>query len=302
MASAVDPRFRFAQINDLHMPGPALDEYEELDRERARRALWLIEALRRPELPAPDLILGIGDFVLGNDLQALGMELDHFASSMAGLPFYPVLGNHDYEQGDAETELRFMQACGQSALSYSFEHRGIAFIMLDNRPLSSSESSARRAAWLRTRLAKHGAAPKIICCHIPLVSLRDPLSMGRAGVEGYLPEDAADLRLIEDHAATVLAVLSGHLHLTGSRCARSIHHICVGGTATFPCDFALHTVYDDRLEVEIRQLPSDLVAAPATSGYAAERLGVELIDDDHPTNTEFIMGTGDERRFVIPMK
>ncbi len=308
--SAFEPLFRFAQINDLHMPGPALEAADGDARERGRRTRWLVDGLvgesssHESALPPVDLVLGAGDFVQGNDAESVSTELDLFASMMRArqVPFYPVLGNHDYDAGNTEAERRFLEACGQPEPSYSFEHGDIAFIMLDNRPLPSPELNSQRTEWLRTAFERHGTRPKILCCHIPLVPLRDPRSMERAGVEGFSPGVAESLSVVVDHSDSVLAVLSGHLHLSGFRCTRSIFHICIGGTACFPCDFALYFVYTDRIEVEVRQLPLDLLPEPVTSGYSSEKLGTDLVDDDHATNIEFIMGTYDERRFVISMK
>ncbi len=307
--AAAEPLFRFAQINDLHMPGPALEAADEQASERGERARWLVNALHgessssESRLPPLDLILGVGDFVQGDDAESASTELDLFASMMRArqVPFYPVVGNHDYEAGNAEAERRFLEACGQSAPSYSFEHRGMAFIMLDNRPLSSPESNSQRIEWLRTTLEQHDL-PKIVCCHIPLIPLRNQRSMERAGVEGFSPGVVEMLEVVEDHSDSLLAVLSGHLHLSGFRCTRSIFHICIAGTASFPCDFALYSVYADRIEVEVRQLPLTLLPEPANSGYSSEKLGTDLVDGDHATNIEFIMGTYDERRFVISMK
>ena len=305
MLAASDHLFRFAQISDLHMPGPELEAADDAASGRAQRSRWLIDACAgNGELPPLDFILGVGDFVQGDDAASVSTELELFASMVrkTEVPFYPVLGNHDYDAGNTEAERRFLESCNQPAASYSFQHRDVAFIMLDDRPLASPEERNQRTAWLRTTLEHHGSAPKILCAHGPLVPLRDQRSMDRVGGEGVGPVTAETLEVVEDHASSVLAVLSGHLHLSGFRCTRSIFHICTAGTATFPCDFALYTVYDDRIEVEVRQLPLDLLPEPVTSGYSRERLGAELIDDEHATNIEFIMGTYDERRFVIPMK
>ena len=307
--AAAEPLFRFAQINDLHMPGPALEAVDEQARERGERARWLVNLLHgespssESNLPPLDLILGVGDFVQGNDAESASTELDLFASMMKArqVPFYPVVGNHDYGAGNAEAEQRFLKACGQSAPSYSFEHEGIAFIMLDNRPLPSPKSNSQRTEWLRTTLEQHGM-PKIVCCHIPLIPLRDQRSMEQAGVESFSPGVVEMLEVVEDHSDSVLAVLSGHLHLSGFRCTRSIFHICIAGTASFPCDFALYSVHADRIEVEVRQLPLDLLPEPVTSGYSSDKLGTDLVDGDHATNIEFIMGTYDERRFVVSVK
>ena len=54
--------------------------------------------------------------------------------------------------------------------------------------------------------------------------------------------------------------------------------------------------------VSLGQLPLDLLPEPVTSGYSSDKLGTDLVDGDHATNIEFIMGTYDERRFVISMK
>ena len=64
------------------------------------------------------------------------------------------------------------------------------------------------------------------------------------------------------------AVLSGHLHLTGKIQLNQVHHVSISGTASYPHDVAMYSVFPDRIEAEVIRLPSDLLE-PATNIHGA---------------------------------
>ena len=70
--------------------------------------------------------------------------------------------------------------------------------------------------------------------------------------------------------------------------------------ASYPHDMALFSVYDDRVDVEVVRLPSDLLT-PETNIHGAVRFGKDFTDRLHADYTSYIMGNPSERRFSIPM-
>jgi len=108
------------------------------------------------------------------------------------------------------------------------------------------------------------------------------------------------LRLVEENHDTVIAVLSGHLHLTGLKKQQEIYHVSIAGTASYPSDFAVYEVFPDRIEVTVRQLPSDL-AKSAASIHGKERHGCDFTDQEHQTAEEYQSGRAEERSFTISL-
>ena len=98
----------------------------------------------------------------------------------------------------------------------------------------------------------------------------------------------------------VLAVLSGHLHITGSVVKDGIHHISIAGLASYPHDIALYSVFSDRIEVEVIRVPSDLLM-PVTNIHGARRHKKDFTDSTHPSYTQYIMGNENERRFSMQL-
>jgi hypothetical protein len=156
---------------------------------------------------------------------------------------------------------------------------------------------------------KEKVKPKIICCHIPLVPLREERVLAKSfGFESYAARDRELLDLIEQHADTIIAVLSGHLHLTGMVERKSIFHVCLSGTGQYPGDYAaVYEVYPDRIQSMMVQLPPHLVRpAGIPDRYVGSIHGkpfreVDHIDDRHPTPGTYLGGLPGERRFVITL-
>ena len=82
---------------------------------------------------------------------------------------------------------------------------------------------------------------------------RDEATLARSfGFSSYRDPDPETLKLVDRHAETVIAVLSGHLHLTGMRMRGTVCHFALSGTASAPSDGAAvvdHEIVDEELDV-----------------------------------------------------
>jgi hypothetical protein len=303
------PRFRFAQINDMHVQAPLRrsDASRITTYARANEKFqYCIETLNTHI--KPDFVLAIGDLIHGKTIDRLALDLDTFRGLAEPLraPLYPTVGNHEViqQEGSPEHERAYRKCFGDDRVSYVFEHEGVVFVMLNNAGACSVDDGIIRArnTWLRRTLAAYPAQPKIIGCHIPVVPVRQEDVLAKSfGFSSYAAHDPELLELIDSHAASIAAVLSGHLHLTGCVVRKGVHHISVCGTASYPADFASFDVFDDRLEMHVHQLPADL-AASAPSIHGTPRHATEFTDPTHETPEAYKIGRGDERRLTIPIR
>ncbi|MDY0298194.1 MAG: metallophosphoesterase [Acidobacteriota bacterium] len=169
----------------------------------------LDEIVRR--LPAA--VLNLGDLVsfgASNRDRRLFDRL-HQPLLEAGIPFFPVLGNHDY-YGDDEQALnhyfsRVPHLAGRRW--YSFVFRNVGFIMLDSNFKRMGEIRLRhQQAWYEAELARMqsdtGIRFIVACCHHP------PFTNN----QGKRPDPELRTRLAEPFLATGKAALffSGHIH------------------------------------------------------------------------------------------
>ncbi len=163
-------------------------------------------------------------------------------------------------------------------------------------PMSNSkEVGQRRNEWLRGVLEESAGVAKIICCHIPLIPIREePVLAKSFGFVSYTAKDAQLLRLVDEHAESIVAVLSGHLHLTGMVLRKGVHYVSLSGTASYPCDFASFDVYADRIRMRVHSLPKEL-QTPDTNIHGARRHKVDYTDAAHLTAESYVRGNPDER-------
>jgi len=300
------PLATFLQINDLHVQA----EPEQKGYERANeKARWLIEAAASGRhFARPDFVVGVGDLVHGGRLEALEPDLRQFREMLKALPvpFYPVVGNHEVvqQEGSPRHERAYREAFGNDRVNYTFTQAGLRFIALNNSGAGCVRPSVFKARneWFRRELERNPNLPTVILCHIPLIPVREEAVLARSfGFHTYCDPDGETLKIVEAHADSVRAVLSGHLHLTGAVKHKDIWHVSVAGTASYPCDYALYTVFPDRIELEVRQLPPDLVT-PRTNIHGRPRHTEDFLDGSHRTPWEYVAGRADERSFTIPLK
>ena len=149
---AVSP-FRLVQLSDAHVgfsgpPNPTGTKAFE-------RAIDVVNALN----PQPDLVLFTGDLTHESETageHAKRMQLFH-AHAIANSP---LVKTALYRQFFGETH-------------YSFDHRGVHFVALDNVSRGKPEVGAAQVAWLARDLARYPhTAPIIVFTHRPLFDLR----------------------------------------------------------------------------------------------------------------------------------
>jgi hypothetical protein len=297
------PRLRFVQWNDTHVQAASRTAYRLANEKLA----WLVETVNAETLfPLPDFVLGIGDLIHGESLTKLEADFDLWKKATAGLrcAFRPVAGNHEnlQQEGDERHEAAYRAAFGDDRLNYSFRQGGIHFIALDNSGAPGTNRTPvgrRRNDWLRSQLSAFPNEPKIVCCHIPLTPVREEAVLRRSfGFASCTAGDAELLKLVDQHAGRVLAILSGHLHLTGVVQRKGVYHIVVSGTASYPCDFALYEVFADRVRVRMQPLPERL-RTPDTDLHGRPRHPIDYTDATHPTHDAYLRGNASERAFDI---
>ena len=302
------PLFRFLQINDTHVdsrrgPGAYVGN--------AKRLRWVVDAANAGRsFPRPDFVIGVGDLIEGGDLERLGPDMRLFTELIKPLqaPFYPVMGNHEVVQreGDPVYEQCYRQTFGNERVNYTFMRGGVMFVALNNSGagcLGTPPSVIKaRNEWLEKVLDADKDCPKIIFCHVPLIPLREEKVLAESfGFRSYYDLDGGTLSVIERHADTVVAILSGHLHLTAMAERNGICHVSVTGTACYPCDVATYTVFADRIEAAVRQLPPDLVAH-SYDIHGKPRHKQDFTDATHKTHDEYVLGLPGERTFTIPLR
>lgn len=299
------PVFRFLQWNDVH-----IDETEPPDYQLANEKMkYLVDWANQEGEFRPDLVIGVGDMVHGGGLASLAPDTHLQRELLADLtvPFYPVIGNHENQQqeGSPEYEAAFHEAFGKGRGNYTLNHKGVLFVMFNDSgaPMSNSKDvGGRRNAWLRGVLEESEGVPKILCCHIPLIPIREEAVLTKSfGFISYAAKDPQLLSLVDEHAESIVAVLSGHLHLTGVVVRKGVHHVSVSGTASYPCDFASFDVFPDRVRMRIHSLPERL-QTPDTNIHGRRRHKVDFTDASHPTPESYVRGNASERDVEIALR
>lgn len=158
--------FSFVQLSDTHVgySGPQ----NPTGTAAFERAVELINGL--PE--QPDLVLFTGD--LTHDSEKPGEHADRMrlfnqiASRLRAPLVKLVPGEHD---AGLDGGALFRDALGET--HYSFDHKGVHFIALDNVSLARPSVGPDQLAWLKKDLARFPTtAPIVVFTHRPLFDLR----------------------------------------------------------------------------------------------------------------------------------
>ncbi|NLE36495.1 MAG: hypothetical protein GX621_00555, partial [Pirellulaceae bacterium] len=208
-------------------------------------------------------------------------------------------------EGDPVYEKSFCDAFGLKETNYTLRHKGLLFVMLNvtSGPRTMKASVRRRRnAWFRQVLEESRGTPKIVCCHVPPRPVRDATVLAKSfGYGGQTSDDDELIGRIDEHADSIAAVLSGHLHLTGMVQCKGVHYIAISGTASYPCDFATYDVFADRIRMRVRSLPEKLIT-PQTNLHGKPRHKIDYTDAAHPTHDAYMKGNASERDFEIVLR
>jgi 3',5'-cyclic AMP phosphodiesterase CpdA len=189
--------FSFVQMSDTHVgfSGPA----NPTGTRAFERAVELVNSL--PD--APDLILFTGDLTHDSEdpaQHAQRMRLfQEIASRLKVRVQKAVPGEHD---AGLDGGALYRQFFGDS--SYSFDHRGVHFVALDNVSRAKPEVGAERIAWLEKDVARYSTTtPIVVFTHRPLFDLKPEW-------EWFTRDGDQVMKVLSRHEN--VTVLYGHIH------------------------------------------------------------------------------------------
>ena len=166
MAGARQEEFYFVQLSDTHwgFKGPALNPDAG---GTLHKAVAAVNAL--PE--APDFIVFTGDLThTTDDPKERRRRLAEFRDIVSALKnrnvhFMP--GEHDASLDNGQAWKEFF-----GASNYSFDHKGVHFVAIDNVSDPAARIGEAQLAWLKADLAKlNRDAPIVVFTHRPLFDL-----------------------------------------------------------------------------------------------------------------------------------
>ncbi len=225
--------FTFVQLSDTHVgSGPPQNPQGTAAFERA------VETVNR--LPVkPDLVLFTGD--LTHDSEAPGeparrmKQFRDIAGKLAVRTHRLVPGEHD---AGLDGGALFRNVFGET--HYSFDHRGVHFVGLDNVSRAKPEVGPEQLAWLKRDLARFPAtAPIVVFTHRPLFDLKPEWE--------WFTSDGDEVMEVLKPFENV-TVLYGHIHREHEQTIGTAHHYAARGLAW---------AFNDPSQEEKKALPFD---------------------------------------------
>jgi len=201
--------FSFVQLSDAHVGfnGPP----DPLGTKAFERAVEMINQLPR----RPDLVLFTGDLTHDSedhDVHSQRMKQFMEISKRMNVPVIKhVPGEHDAGLDGGALYRDFL---GETY--YSFDHRGVHFIGLDNVSRAKPEVGAEQLAWLKNDLSGfHKSAPIVVFTHRPLFDLKPEWE--------WFTSDGDDVMNALAPYENV-TVLYGHIHRDDEHEVGHVHH------------------------------------------------------------------------------
>jgi predicted phosphodiesterase len=208
-AAERDADFFFVQLSDAHwgFEGPAINPDA---RGTLPKAIAAVNALPAP----PDFVVFTGDLTHTTDDPAVRRtRMREFQAIVANLkvkPLYLMPGEHD---ASLDNGAAFRELFGPT--HYTFDHRGVHFIVLDNVSDPAGRVGDAQIAWLADDLAKQPADARIVVfTHRPLFDLAPQWDWATR-------DGATVIDLLQKHA--YVTVFYGHIHQE--------HHTMTGAIA-----------------------------------------------------------------------
>ena len=189
--------FSFVQLSDAHVGfnGPP----DPLGTKAFERAVEMINGLPQ----RPDLVLFTGDLTHDTEdksVHVTRMKQFQEISKRLNVPLIKcVPGEHD---AGLDGGALYREFFGES--HYSFDHRGVHFVALDNVSRAKPEIGTEQLEWLKKDLARFSkTAPIVVFTHRPLFDLRPDWE--------WFTSDGDDVMNVLS-AYDNVTVLYGHIH------------------------------------------------------------------------------------------
>jgi 3',5'-cyclic AMP phosphodiesterase CpdA len=201
--------FSFVQLSDAHVGfnGPP----DPLGTKAFERAVDMINALPQ----RPDLVLFTGD--LTHDTEDRNVHVERMKqfqeiSKKINAPLIKcVPGEHD---AGLDSGALYRDFFGET--HYSFDHRGVHFVALDNVTRAKPEIGTEQLDWLKKDLARFPkTAPIVVFTHRPLFDLRPDWE--------WFTSDGDDVMNVLS-AYDNVTVLYGHIHRDDEHETGKVHH------------------------------------------------------------------------------
>ena len=201
--------FTFVQLSDAHVgfKGPP----DPLGTKAFERAVEMINVLPK----APDLVLFTGDLTHDTeDKDVHAQRMRQFLEISSRIKTGKVLcvpGEHDAGLDGGGLYRDFLHET-----YYSFDHRGVHFIALDNVSRAKPEIGPEQLAWLKKDLARFPkSAPIVVFTHRPLFDLKPEW-------EWFTSDGDEVMNQLAPYEN--VTVLYGHIHRDHEHSEGHVHH------------------------------------------------------------------------------
>jgi len=261
--------FTIVQLSDTHVgfQGPP----DPLGTKAFERAVDMINGLN----PQPDLILFTGD--LTHDSEDPGEHAKRFkafrsiADRLRVKKRMHVPGEHD---AALDGGILFRENFGET--NYSFDHRGIHFVAIDNVSRGKPIVGTDQIAWLKKDLDRYPTtAPIVVFTHRPLFSLKPEW-------EWFTKDGDEVMNVLAPYES--VSVLYGHIHRE--------HHVTHGNAQHHAARSLIFAFPDPATTAEKKPLPFDKAEPFRNLGVRRiEARGAALAIDDIELTMRELSGT-----------
>lgn len=197
----------------------------------------------------PDMVLATGDLITGAlteptspvfkkyDVQYAAFLKAVEPLKQANIPLYVIRGNHDYgeDNGDEDLQTVYTQTFANQmpqngpvdakGLSYSFVHKNIKFIMVDQYVNATNKEPTLPMDWLKAELESNKADHLFVLGHSPAYALTNEKKHHFNLYDQRALRDDFWQLLIDNK---VTAYICGHKHVYARGNVHGVEQICVG--------------------------------------------------------------------------
>lgn len=157
-----------------------------------------LQMIQEWNISKPDLVMCVGDMIMGGPPDAVGPQWDTFEKALSGLqiPFFPTAGNHDVSDDPGVIRV-YERRVGP--FTYTIARGNVLFVVLNTEePGDPDGLTADQRAWLRAVLEKSTARHIFLFLHVPLFD------------QNWDRDWQATADIIKGYP--VRAVFAGHMH------------------------------------------------------------------------------------------